>query len=330
MHFIEKFKDGDRISDVYLCKSKSTALTKSGKEYENVMLQDKTGQMDSKIWDPSSGGICDFDAMDYVAVTGQVISFNGALQLKIERIRKADEGEYVPSDYIPCSKYDIEEMYTELMQYIGSVKNEYLSALLKSFFTDDADFIAAILIQPDLIQILAFVIDLAACVLELDSHSVHVLVKAVQRRLPLAAERRSVQLDRVGILDGRLFHNDLKVVLLFPVAAIAIVCRVVLRCLFRPRELKANRAVRLINHIALRKQKATCQQQNDHQQHRQHTSAAPAPVIAGIALRSARFSCHCPLSPPFFRTPMLPSAKQKINKNLSVFVDFPHFVWLQP
>lgn len=45
MHFIEKFKDGDRISDVYLCKSKSTALTKSGKEYENVMLQDKTGQM---------------------------------------------------------------------------------------------------------------------------------------------------------------------------------------------------------------------------------------------------------------------------------------------
>ena len=142
MHFIEKFKDGDRISDVYLCKSKSTALTKSGKEYENVMLQDKTGQMDSKIWDPSSGGICDFDAMDYVAVTGQVISFNGALQLKIERIRKADEGEYVPSDYIPCSKYDIEEMYTELMQYIGSVKNEYLSALLKSFFTDDADFIA--------------------------------------------------------------------------------------------------------------------------------------------------------------------------------------------
>ena len=155
MHFIEKFKDGDRISDVYLCKSKSTALTKSGKEYENVMLQDKTGQMDSKIWDPSSGGICDFDAMDYVAVTGQVISFNGALQLKIERIRKADEGEYVPSDYIPCSKYDIEEMYTELMQYIGSVKNEYLSALLKSFFTDDADFIAAILIQSDLIQILA-------------------------------------------------------------------------------------------------------------------------------------------------------------------------------
>ena len=36
MRFIETFKDGDRISDEYLCKSKSTALTKTGKEYENT------------------------------------------------------------------------------------------------------------------------------------------------------------------------------------------------------------------------------------------------------------------------------------------------------
>lgn len=141
MHYIETFRDGDRISDVYLCKSKSTALTKNGKEYENVMLQDKTGQIDSKIWDLASGGIGDFDALDYVAVTGQVISFNGALQLKIDRIRRAEEREYLPSDYIPCSRYNIEEMYAELLQYVNSVKNEYLSALLKSFFVEDTEFI---------------------------------------------------------------------------------------------------------------------------------------------------------------------------------------------
>ena len=43
MHYIEQLKDGDRVSEVYLCKSKSTALTKAGREYENVLLQDKTG-----------------------------------------------------------------------------------------------------------------------------------------------------------------------------------------------------------------------------------------------------------------------------------------------
>ena len=51
MRYIETLKDGERISEVYLCKSKSIALTKTGKEYANVMLADKTGQIDSKIWD---------------------------------------------------------------------------------------------------------------------------------------------------------------------------------------------------------------------------------------------------------------------------------------
>ena len=57
MRYIETLKDGERISEVYLCKSKSTATTKAGKEYENVILMDKTGQLDSKIWDPNSGGL---------------------------------------------------------------------------------------------------------------------------------------------------------------------------------------------------------------------------------------------------------------------------------
>ncbi|MDD3240932.1 MAG: HD domain-containing protein [Lachnospira sp.] len=141
MHFIEHFHDGDRISDVYLCKSRSTALTKSGKEYDNVMLQDKTGQVDSKIWDLSSGGIGDFDALDFVFVAGQVTSYNGSLQLKIERIRRAEENEYIAADYIPCSRFDIEEMYTELMGYVNSVKNSYIKQLLDSFFVEDTAFI---------------------------------------------------------------------------------------------------------------------------------------------------------------------------------------------
>lgn len=143
MHFIESFRDGDRISDVYLCKSRSTALTKNGKEYDNVMLQDKTGQIDSKIWDLSSGGIGDFEALDFVYVAGQVTSYNGALQFKIERIRRAEENEYIASDYVPCSRYGIDEMFAELLGIVKSVKNPYISRLLNSFFVEDKEFIAS-------------------------------------------------------------------------------------------------------------------------------------------------------------------------------------------
>ena len=51
MRFLNELHEGDRISGIYLCKQKQPAVTKNGKPYENIILQDKTGMMDGKIWD---------------------------------------------------------------------------------------------------------------------------------------------------------------------------------------------------------------------------------------------------------------------------------------
>ena len=111
MKFIDTFREGDRIGDIYLCKYKQSATAKNGKMYENVILQDRTGTIDAKIWDPGSGGINEFDVLDYVDVIGEVTSFQGNLQLNIKRVRKAEEGEFQPADYLPVSEKNVDEMY---------------------------------------------------------------------------------------------------------------------------------------------------------------------------------------------------------------------------
>lgn len=141
MKYIKDFRDGDRVLDIYLCKHKNSAETKNGKPYENVILQDKTGTINAKIWDPNSAGICDFDALDYIEVYGDVSSFQGALQISIKRTRKCDEGEYDPSDYLPVTSKNIEEMYSQLCGYIASIKNLHLHALLEAVFIKDLEFI---------------------------------------------------------------------------------------------------------------------------------------------------------------------------------------------
>lgn len=137
MKFIETFREGDRIGDIYLCKYRQSAVAKNGKTYENVVLQDRTGTIDAKIWDPNSSGISEFDAMDYVDVVGDVTSFQGTLQLNIKRVRKADDGEYDPSDYLPVSEKDRDEMYKELMALLGKVQNPFLQQLIKKYFADE-------------------------------------------------------------------------------------------------------------------------------------------------------------------------------------------------
>ena len=140
MKYIKDLREGDRVSDIYLCKHKQAAVTKNGKPYENVILQDKTGTIDAKVWEPNNPGIEDYDAMDYIEVFGDVSSFQGALQVSVKRIRVCKEGEYNPGDYLPVSSKDITEMYRELTGLISTIKNTYLKQLLEAFFVKDDAF----------------------------------------------------------------------------------------------------------------------------------------------------------------------------------------------
>lgn len=138
MKFIGNLREGDRTVDIYLCKQKQALRSKSGKNYFSMILQDKTGTIDAKIWDLSNG-INHFDSMDYIQVEGEVTSYQGSLQLNVRRVRVAGESEYDPADYLPCSRYPVADMYRELMRYIESVENPKMKALLRSFFVEDKE-----------------------------------------------------------------------------------------------------------------------------------------------------------------------------------------------
>lgn len=143
MRYIETFHEGNHISDIYLCKTKQIQLTKTGKEYGNLILQDKTGTIEAKIWDLSSPGVGEFDAMDYVHIEADVTLFQNANQLNVRRIRTVREGEYVEADYLPVSKKEIGKMYEELLGFVRSVKNPWLNQLLSGYFVEDKEFAKA-------------------------------------------------------------------------------------------------------------------------------------------------------------------------------------------
>lgn len=139
MTYIEEYKEGNKFLGIYLCKSKQVLKTKAGKTYYSLILQDKTGIIDGKVWDLNNG-IEDFGSMDFIMVNGMVTSFQGARQVNVNRIRKAQEGEYNPADYIPASKYDIEEMYDELKAVINSIKEPHLKELAEKCYIQDTEF----------------------------------------------------------------------------------------------------------------------------------------------------------------------------------------------
>ena len=141
MRFIDGLCEGETIRNVYLCKGKRSAETRNGKPYDNLILQDKTGTLDGKVWDPNSQGIADYDEKDFIEVFGDVINYNGNLQLNIRQIRKAEEGEYNPADYMPTTEKSVDGMYEELTAYIRQISNKYLRQVLEFYYIKDEAFI---------------------------------------------------------------------------------------------------------------------------------------------------------------------------------------------
>lgn len=141
MKYLAELREGEIVKEIYFCKQLQVLKTKTGKSYYSVLLQDRTGTFDAKIWELGAG-IEHFEAMDYICVDGQVTSFQNALQMNVRRVRKCQEGEYDPEDYMPVTSRDIEQMYKELLEYLEKVKEPHLHTLLECFFVTDKDFIA--------------------------------------------------------------------------------------------------------------------------------------------------------------------------------------------
>ena len=143
MRFINTLREGDVIRSIYLCKNKRSAETRNGKPYDNLLLQDKTGTLDGKVWDPNSGGIADYDEMDFIEVFGEVVSYNNNLQLNIKQLRKPYEDEYNVGDYMPTSEKGVDVMYDELLSYVKQIENKYFRQLAEFYFVKDEAFIKA-------------------------------------------------------------------------------------------------------------------------------------------------------------------------------------------
>jgi len=141
MKYIEDLKIGDSISEVYLCKEKRSGTTKNGADYFLVTLQDKTGVLEGNIWDVNSPGINEFDKKDYVEVSGMIKEYKGKNQINITSLRVVDVNSVNVENYIPTTDKDVDEMYGELLDIIGTIKAPYMKKLLEMHFVNDETFI---------------------------------------------------------------------------------------------------------------------------------------------------------------------------------------------
>ncbi|HEY0794909.1 MAG TPA: OB-fold nucleic acid binding domain-containing protein, partial [Acidisarcina sp.] len=129
--------ENQTVVGFFVAASKQLRMKKGGGEhYLALILADRTGQLECRMWDNAVESSPSFEQGDIVKVKGQVCRYQERLQINVELIRGALEGEYDLGDFLPKTTKNVDAMWAELRGYVESFTDPHLKALLHSFLDD--------------------------------------------------------------------------------------------------------------------------------------------------------------------------------------------------
>jgi 3'-5' exoribonuclease len=136
---LANFDEGKLFDGFFLVLLKQQRTTKTNKPYLNLILGDKTGQLEGRIWEISDPRIAkDFDKGDIVKARGSASRFDDRLQMKIDQLRKAQPNEVDKSDLLPSTTYDVAALWSQLLAFVETFTNPDLKLLLTTMLANPA------------------------------------------------------------------------------------------------------------------------------------------------------------------------------------------------
>src|SRR5271163_4065441 len=135
--YLSDIKLNQVITTTFLVHGKDVRQKKSGEPYLSLLLGDRTGEIDAKMWDNVAEVMETFERDDFVKVKGLLQVFQNRLQLTVHKMSRVLDVDVDFADYFPASERDPAEMFAELSGIIAGMNNAHLRGLLENFMADE-------------------------------------------------------------------------------------------------------------------------------------------------------------------------------------------------
>jgi len=133
--FISDFKVNEKIDSFFILRKKNLKLTKYDKPYLELSLQDKTGQLEGRLWDDADKFNAAAETGDVVRVKGVVDKYRETKQLKVDLLSKADERAFQHEDMVRVAEGK-DQIYEKIVSGLGGIKNKWIKTLADKFIDD--------------------------------------------------------------------------------------------------------------------------------------------------------------------------------------------------
>jgi 3'-5' exoribonuclease len=136
--YVNGLEPNEIVTTSFLVVHKEIRQKKTGEPYLSLVLADRTGEVEAKMWDNVAEVMETFEKDDFIKVKGVAQLYQNRQQFTIHKLRRLEESEADSVDFFPCSARDPEEMFAELRATIAGMGNVHLRALLDAVFDDAA------------------------------------------------------------------------------------------------------------------------------------------------------------------------------------------------
>ena len=134
--YAEELRAGQAVKEIFILSWKSIKDKKDGGVYALLEFSDRSGTIQGIAWDNVVESISTLSVGDFVFVAGNVNEYNDRLQIVVNSIKKIEEDEINPEDFLPRTDEDTELVFNEINAFRKKIEDEHLKELLNAFFKD--------------------------------------------------------------------------------------------------------------------------------------------------------------------------------------------------
>jgi 3'-5' exoribonuclease len=135
--YVRDLQPNQIVTSVFLVQSKDIRQKKSGEPYLSLMVGDRTGDVDAKMWDNVADVMHTFEREDFIKLKGLYQIFQNRPQITVHKLMRVADADVNFADFYPASERDPEEMFAELRGIIDGIGNPHIRALLNAVFADE-------------------------------------------------------------------------------------------------------------------------------------------------------------------------------------------------
>ncbi len=135
--FVERLQEGDVVNDYFVATRKDLRDTQRGSKFLGLVFKDRTGEIGGVMWNNAQSVAALFELGDVVNVRATVTTYQDRLQLRVDQVLPLKTEEYDPADLV-FERESKGEVLEQFLAILDSITNEWLSALVKSFRSDES------------------------------------------------------------------------------------------------------------------------------------------------------------------------------------------------